>query len=235
MRSGLIALRAAGVAAALVLAPAATGAYAHDAGKMKVTVVPAAPAPGDDIEVRVSGCEGTTGAATSEEFVTDAELSGRDGADDQLFGDTTVKSTVSAGTYDISVTCDGHDHREVGKNRVVDQPPKQSPSSPSSLPNESGELSEADPPSPPSEADQSSQPQLPDEPGTADEPGRPNPPTPVAPVRAGGGGSAALAAANPAHHAGPGTPHTVIGLVLAGVAAVAVALRSVRRRRTDAD
>ncbi|WP_256103198.1 hypothetical protein [Streptomyces sp. ODS05-4] len=30
---------------------------------------------------------------------------------------------------------------------------------------------------------------------------------------------------------GPGTPHTVIGLVLAGVAAVAVALRTSRRRR----
>ncbi|MFF1416855.1 hypothetical protein [Streptomyces sp. NPDC058280] len=33
---------------------------------------------------------------------------------------------------------------------------------------------------------------------------------------------------------GPGTPHAVIGLVLAGVAAVAVALRSARRQRTAA-
>ncbi|MFG3506316.1 hypothetical protein ACGF5F_12480 [Streptomyces sp. NPDC047821] len=65
------------------------------------------------------------------------------------------------------------------------------------------------------------------------------PPTPVAPVRAGGGGTAALAADAPrggVEEQGPSTPHTVIGLVLAGVAAVAVALRSTRRRRrTRAD
>ncbi|MFJ6634101.1 hypothetical protein ACIQMR_22345 [Streptomyces sp. NPDC091376] len=59
--------------------------------------------------------------------------------------------------------------------------------------------------------------------------------TPVAPVRAGGGGAAtepaAAHAAKSADTQGPGTPHTVIGLVLAGVAAVAVAFRSARRRR----
>lgn len=54
---------------------------------------------------------------------------------------------------------------------------------------------------------------------------------PVSPVRAGGGGTAQLAAH--AQEAGPGTRHAVIGLVLAGVAAVAVALRSVRRRRSE--
>ncbi|GGX20193.1 hypothetical protein [Streptomyces chryseus] len=56
--------------------------------------------------------------------------------------------------------------------------------------------------------------------------------TPIAPVHAGGGGTAETAATE---EGGPGTPHTVIGLVLAGVAAVAVAFRSVRRRRTDSD
>ncbi|MEU6002491.1 MULTISPECIES: hypothetical protein [unclassified Streptomyces] len=54
---------------------------------------------------------------------------------------------------------------------------------------------------------------------------------PVSPVRAGGGGTAQLAAH--AQEAGPGTRHAVIGLVLAGVAAVAVAFRSVRRRRSE--
>ncbi|MFD4476274.1 MULTISPECIES: hypothetical protein [unclassified Streptomyces] len=54
---------------------------------------------------------------------------------------------------------------------------------------------------------------------------------PVSPVRAGGGGTAQLAAHT--EEAGPGTRHAVIGLVLAGVAAVAVALRSVRRRRSE--
>jgi hypothetical protein len=39
-----------------------------------------------------------------------------------------------------------------------------------------------------------------------------------------------------AEDAGPSTPQTVIGLALAGVAAVVVALRSARRRRrTGAD
>lgn len=54
---------------------------------------------------------------------------------------------------------------------------------------------------------------------------------PRSPVRAGGGGSAELAAH--AQEAGPGTRHAVIGLILAGVAAVAVAVRSVRRRRSE--
>jgi hypothetical protein len=64
--------------------------------------------------------------------------------------------------------------------------------------------------------------------------------TPVAPVGAGGGGAAPLAARGDdvnSGGAGPGIPHTVIGLVLAGVAAVVVAFRTLRRRhrRTDAD
>ncbi|MFV0135796.1 hypothetical protein ACLGIH_21690 [Streptomyces sp. HMX87] len=60
-------------------------------------------------------------------------------------------------------------------------------------------------------------------------------PSPVAPVDAGGGGTAHLAAAggrdDDARAEGPGTAHAVTGLVLAGVAAVAVALRSARRSR----
>ncbi|MFJ2473060.1 hypothetical protein ACIOWI_08720 [Streptomyces sp. NPDC087659] len=58
--------------------------------------------------------------------------------------------------------------------------------------------------------------------------------SPVAPVRAGGGGAADRLAAQDAKSAdtqGPGTTHTVIGLLLAGAAAVAVAFRSARRRR----
>jgi hypothetical protein len=55
--------------------------------------------------------------------------------------------------------------------------------------------------------------------------------SPVAPVRAGGGGAAPLAAAEEARSDVPGTAHAVVGLVLAGVAAVVVALRTVRRSR----
>jgi len=67
----------------------------------------------------------------------------------------------------------------------------------------------------------------------ANESGSPSaqpPASPVAPVHAGGGGTAHLAAVD-ARAAGPGTVHAVVGLLLAGVAATAVALRSVRRSR----
>lgn len=60
------------------------------------------------------------------------------------------------------------------------------------------------------------------------------PASPVAPVQAGGGGSADLAVVD-ARAAGPGTAHTVTGLLLAGVAATAVALRSARRSRQQRD
>ncbi|MET9533900.1 hypothetical protein ABZY02_25615 [Streptomyces sp. NPDC006649] len=53
--------------------------------------------------------------------------------------------------------------------------------------------------------------------------------TPTAPVHAGGGATATVAADESA----PGTRHTVAGLVLAGIAAVAVAGRSIRRRRSS--
>ncbi|MFG2377395.1 hypothetical protein ACGFY9_38775 [Streptomyces sp. NPDC048504] len=56
------------------------------------------------------------------------------------------------------------------------------------------------------------------------------PASPVAPVHAGGGGTAHLAAVD-ARAAGPSTAHTVVGLLLAGVAATAVALRRARRSR----
>ncbi|MGW1712667.1 hypothetical protein [Streptomyces sp. NPDC002156] len=58
----------------------------------------------------------------------------------------------------------------------------------------------------------------------------PAPASPVAPVPAGGGGAADELAAD-ARGEGPGTRQAVVGLVLAGVAAVVVAVRSVRRGR----
>ncbi|MFF3379589.1 hypothetical protein ACFYXF_42385 [Streptomyces sp. NPDC002680] len=58
----------------------------------------------------------------------------------------------------------------------------------------------------------------------------PAPASPVAPVPAGGGGAADELAAD-ARGEGPGTRQAVVGLVLAGVAAVVVAVRGVRRGR----
>ncbi|MEV5276140.1 hypothetical protein [Streptomyces sp. NPDC052811] len=54
--------------------------------------------------------------------------------------------------------------------------------------------------------------------------------TPFRPVHAGGGGAAPLASSE-AREEGPGTKHAVIGLVLAAVAALTFAGRSLRRRR----
>ncbi|MFF5971777.1 hypothetical protein ACFY7C_09640 [Streptomyces sp. NPDC012769] len=116
MRSGPIALRAAGAAVVLVLAPTAGTALAHDG--VKVTVTPSMAAPGADVDIRVTGCKGTTGAAKSPAFVADAELTGRDGGKNPLFGDTTVKSGLGEGTYKVGVTCDGHDHPDVGTVHV---------------------------------------------------------------------------------------------------------------------
>lgn len=57
------------------------------------------------------------------------------------------------------------------------------------------------------------------------------PASPAAPVDAGGGWTATHLSAMQPRATGPGTGHAVTGLVLAGVAAVAVALRSSRRSR----
>ncbi|MCX5390895.1 hypothetical protein [Streptomyces sp. NBC_00094] len=132
MRSGSIALRAAGAAAVLVLAPMAGSAYAHDG--VKVTVTPSTASPGADVDVRVKGCKGTTGAAKSQAFVADAELTGRDGGDYPLFGDTTIKSGLEDGTYKVTVTCDGHDHPDVGTVQVRHRQPTHQPTQPTHHP-----------------------------------------------------------------------------------------------------
>ncbi|MFI8963805.1 hypothetical protein ACIGO8_17020 [Streptomyces sp. NPDC053493] len=116
MRSGPIALRAAGAAVVLVLAPTAGTALAHDG--VQATVTPADASPGADVDIRVTGCKGTTGAATSPAFAAEAELTGRDGGKSPLFGDTTLKRELDEGTYKVSVTCDGHRHRDVGTVHV---------------------------------------------------------------------------------------------------------------------
>jgi hypothetical protein len=68
--------------------------------------------------------------------------------------------------------------------------------------------------------------------GTVTVAGDPSGPlAPIAPVRAGGGGTAVLTEQT-AERDGPGTAHAVLGLALATVATVAVALRGVRRRPT---
>ncbi|GCB49058.1 hypothetical protein [Streptomyces sp. NL15-2K] len=68
--------------------------------------------------------------------------------------------------------------------------------------------------------------------GSSARPGASAAASPVAPVQAGGGGAARLAATDAREAgAGPGVAQTVTGLVLAGVAAVAVVIRGRRRSR----
>ncbi|MFE6057985.1 hypothetical protein [Streptomyces sp. NPDC056431] len=203
MRSGSIALRAAGAALVLVLAPTAGSAYAHDG--VKVTVTPSTASPGADVDVRVQGCKGTTGAAKSPAFVADAELTGRDGGGAPLFGDTTIKTRLENGTYKVSVTCDGHDHPDVGTVRIERQKPTHEPT------------------------------HKPTHEPTHKPTHHASPVAPVRAGGGGTAAFAAPAApgvAQTTSESGLGTPYTLLGLGLAAIAAVAVAFRSSRRRGT---
>ncbi|MFF6913152.1 hypothetical protein [Streptomyces sp. NPDC012466] len=209
------------VLAAVALAPAA---YAADAGSVSVT--PAAPAPGSDVTLRVTGCAQRTAVASSPAFVADARLTVT-GAH-ELTGESRVRSTLAAGSYAVRVACG--DTPRTGTLTVHDGARHRSGAGP--VPGAGGQPpvpgSAGQPPAP----GKGGQPSAP----SADEPSslsshRPGAPaSPVAPVQAGGGGAAARIAAED-RGTGPGRAQGVTGLVLAGVAAVVVAWRGVRRRR----
>ncbi|MEU9747469.1 hypothetical protein [Streptomyces niveus] len=235
MRSGLLALRAAGLVAAMVAVPVlgTTAADAHDS--VKATVSPSPVRPGGEVKIKVAGCENPRSAsARSDVFVADSELAGRDG----LRGEAKIKSSTEDGKYQVDVWCDGHDHRGAGVVEVNHKPkPKPKPSAkptPSAKPKPKSSAK----PTPTSSAKPSAKPEkkaaasAPPS-GTATHASQSASASPVAPVRAGGGGRTSTTDMA-ADRAGPSTPHTVIGLVLAGVAAVAVAVRSARRKRSAA-
>ncbi|MEU8572656.1 hypothetical protein [Streptomyces asoensis] len=208
MGSLKITLCAATAVAAAVLVPTAYASGEGSGDKAgSVSVTPSVPGPGDEVTLKVSGCAGRTATAASDAFVADARLVGGGGADGTLVGDTRVRSSIGAGTYDVRISC--VDFTVKGRIRIVTSKPAE--------------------PLPQS-------PQSPQSPRSA-EPGGPSvPASPVAPVHAGGGGTAPLgplAAVDEeqADARGPGTAQAVVGLVLAGVAAAAVALRGVQRRR----
>ncbi|MFI0501402.1 hypothetical protein ACH3WN_00795 [Streptomyces albogriseolus] len=96
----------AGVLAVTAFGPAACAAYAADGGG--VLVVPTAPAPGADIALRVTGCDAREAVAQSPALVSDARLT-PDG--DGLAGDGRVRTTLTAGTYTVTVACDGTEHK----------------------------------------------------------------------------------------------------------------------------
>ncbi|MFI6700945.1 hypothetical protein ACIBJC_18560 [Streptomyces sp. NPDC050509] len=176
-----------------------------------------------------------------------------------LTGHARVKASVTGGRYEIDIRCDGHSHAGSGSFDVVAKgrpdPARPDPARPDRPDHDRGNGDHRD-------HERGDGDRRDHERGDGDRrdhdrrdddrrdngrwdnerPGHHR--EPWSPVRAGGGGTAQLAAeAAPANRAeehkstgtaGPGTPHAVIGLILAGVAAVAVAFRSVRRQRTAA-
>ena len=237
------------VLAVVALAPVA---YAADAGRVSVT--PAAPAPGSDITLRVTGCAQRTAVAASAAFVADARLTVTGAR--ELAGESRVRSTVEAGSYAVRVTCgatrqtgtltvrDGGEARRSGTAPLPVHeaaappvpgadglPPAPVEGGRLPAPGMGGQLPAPDgggrPSAPGVDADPSA-PGVDGEPPLSHRPGAWA--SPVAPVQAGGGGAAELVAAEE-RGAGPGTAQGVTGLVLAGVAAVVVALRGLRRGR----
>ncbi|GHF25402.1 hypothetical protein [Streptomyces griseoluteus] len=93
-----------GIIAATAFTPAvahaADGGGTHGAGGL--TVAPAVPLPGTDVSLRVRGCTASQGTAVSSAFVSDARLTGGQG---DLSGETRVRTSLKAGTYDVRITC----------------------------------------------------------------------------------------------------------------------------------
>ncbi|MET9129363.1 hypothetical protein [Streptomyces antibioticus] len=187
----------AGVAALTAVLVPASYATAADGGG-SVTLTPSNPVAGGEVALRVSGCVGSTAVAVSEAFVSDARLVGAGG---MLAGETKVRSSIGAGTYDVKITC--VDFQVKGRIKVV-----------------AGVLP-ADP----------SAPRVPTSPATvtATAPAPVTPIAPVR--AGGGGSAPLAAAEAGRTTDGPGTAQAVTGLVLAGVAAAVVAFRGVRRSR----
>ncbi|MFE1285447.1 hypothetical protein [Streptomyces sp. NPDC058751] len=92
-------------AGAVVAAAFTPAAHAADAGPGGVFANPAHPAAGSDIRLRATGCEGRTGTAVSDAFVSDVRLTGGGGGG--LVGDTRVRTALRPGSYGVQVDCDG--------------------------------------------------------------------------------------------------------------------------------
>ncbi|BAU83498.1 membrane protein [Streptomyces laurentii] len=258
MRSGPIALRAATAAMVLVLAPAAGVAQAHD--EVRVTVTPPNAPPGAGVALKVTGCGGDSGTATSPAFTAGARLTGReqgqgrsqDRSQDQSRGPVQGhgwerrwgQDQGQGQWWSQSGDWGGDRSGDRGGDRGGDRSGDQGRGKGGEL---SGDARLKD------RLDEGTYPvsvfcdghghhdvgtlRIP----RSEEPARrpSSHPSPVAPVHAGGGGTAAFAApaapgvAQTASDEGLGTPYTVLGLVFAALAAAAVAVRGGARRRAE--
>ncbi|MEV8533435.1 hypothetical protein [Streptomyces sp. NPDC051211] len=219
MRTALLARRATGVAVITLTAVSAVSvpsALAAEEPRGTVWATPSTAEPGAQIELRVSGCHGTTGLAKSSVFVADAELSGRDGRGNPLYGEAMISSHARPGWHDIRVTCDGREGKATGSLQIVHHRPDHH------RPDHQRPDHQR-----PDHQNQRPDHQRPDH-------HRPDPHhTPRWPVHAGGGGMAAELAATKKEREpeGPSLPHTLIGAGLATVATLAVAARALKLRR----
>ncbi|MFG2883877.1 hypothetical protein ACGFYV_16510 [Streptomyces sp. NPDC048297] len=198
-----------GILAVVALTPAAHAAHAADGGTNEggVTMTPASPAPGTDVSLRVRGCSGSQGTAVSDAFVSDARLTGSQGA---LGGDTRVRSSLEPGAYDVRVSCGGSSFTE--RITVVNRADGQSGRTP--------DQSSSD------EPDALASPDAPVHAGG----GGTAPGGPAAQDEAAERGAAHFATVATTG-SGPDTAQAVTGLALAGCAAAAVGVLRARRSR----
>ncbi|MFI9750127.1 hypothetical protein [Streptomyces collinus] len=238
-----------------VLAVVALAPSAYAADEVSVSVTPAAPAPGSDVTLRVTGCAQRTAVAASAAFVADARLTVTGAR--ELAGESRVRSTVEPGPHAVRITCGAT--KQTGTLTVRDGAARRPDAAPLPAPGAGGQQpvhgepvngeagqppahsepvnGEAGQPPAPGQGGQQpapeggGQPSAPGRDGEAFPSHRPGAPaSPVAPVRAGGGGAAELIAAEE-RGAGPGAAQGVTGLVLAGAAAAIALRRGVRRGR----
>jgi hypothetical protein len=117
MRSRLLALRAAVVAAVILVAAPVAGATAARAGNgVTATVSPAVVAARGRVQVTVDGCKDGRARVSSSAFARVVTITG---SRHTMYADVSIKSSTAAGSYGIKVSCDGHDHGTAGRFRVV--------------------------------------------------------------------------------------------------------------------
>lgn len=196
-----------------VTALAPLTAHAAEGTGGTVSVSPESPAPGGDIALRLTGCDGGTATAVSAAFVSEARLTGSGGT---VTGETRIRTSLKIGAYAVQITCGDRTAR--GNIQVAEH--RTGTDSGTDSDTDTGTGTDTD-----TDTDTDS------DPATAPHPS--TPPSPTAPVRAGGGGASAhlTPTAADADREGPGTAHAITGLLLAGAAAVAVILRGARKSR----
>ncbi|MFC5722832.1 hypothetical protein ACFP1Z_21930 [Streptomyces gamaensis] len=108
-------LAAAAMGAAPVHAEAADGTAPP--GTLEIT--PLTARPGEQVQLRVTGCAGERATAVSDAFVTDAKLA-KDARG--MYAETTVSSTVRPGSHPVRVRCADRGTVPEGRLRVAAGP-----------------------------------------------------------------------------------------------------------------